>query len=92
MKNFNTNYKSELDIIDSCIPQIRAISQLSFSHEHCVSDIGVGKYDTDTTLLLSNLLLDITSGLEKYANAKLSEKKWFKVSALSFKGVSIIIV
>ncbi len=68
---FNTNYKEPLELIDHCIPNLKAISSLMYFY-----GMGEdwGKEDKSNVYgLLDSLLCDIANGLEKYAEKKIKE-------------------
>ncbi|PID47595.1 MAG: hypothetical protein CR967_04180 [Proteobacteria bacterium] len=72
--SFNVKYKDEAEIIDYCVPNLKAISSLMDVYGRYAEDYGIEE-KSNVFGFLDSLLFDIANGLEKYANEKIKVKK-----------------
>ncbi|MDR2790234.1 MAG: hypothetical protein LBB59_04600 [Campylobacteraceae bacterium] len=75
MKNFHTDYKNELEILDYAISDLNVIAHLIECHNIYIDTVGTNKnMDASTACFLANAISDIANGIKETLN-KITETK-----------------
>jgi hypothetical protein len=71
-KSFNTDYKNELDILNDAINDLNSIAFLITAKSYLMEETDIdNKVDMRVSAFLSNLLYDVTNGINTCLNKKL---------------------